>query len=116
MKWYIKVLTNYFQFNGRARRTEYWMFTLFSFIIALLLSFVQSFLNLGELLTWIYSLFVFIPSLAVGVRRLHDTGKSGWWILINLIPIIGAIIFIIFACMDSDYGDNEYGPNPKFRD
>ena len=108
MRWYIEVLKKYAVFEGRARRTEYWMFTLVNIIITLVLAA----LSFGTLES-IYGLLVFIPSLAVSVRRLHDTGRSGWWLLIGLIPLLGALVLIYFFILDSQPGDNQYGPNPK---
>jgi uncharacterized membrane protein YhaH (DUF805 family) len=113
LEWYLKVLKNYVGFQGRARRKEYWMFVLFSAIISIVLSIIDAIANLSSVLSGIYSLAVFLPSLAVSVRRLHDTGRSGWWILIGLIPLIGAIILLVFTCQDSQEKDNKYGPNPK---
>ncbi|MGM0834836.1 MAG: DUF805 domain-containing protein [Bacillota bacterium] len=113
MQWYVKVLKNYVTFSGRARRKEYWMFALISALISLALTIVESVSDLSQILTGIYSLFIFLPSLAVSIRRLHDTGKSGWWFLIVLIPIVGAIILLVFMCLDSEEGMNKYGPNPK---
>jgi len=115
MNYYLSVLKNYAQFSGRARRKEYWMFALVSGIIFVVLEILGSFVNgqTGAIIVGIYSLLVLIPSLAVSVRRLHDIGKSGWWILIALIPFIGAIVLLIFAVMDSQPGQNQYGPNPK---
>lgn len=113
MDWYFKVLQNYVGFQGRARRKEYWTFVLYSFIISLVLGILQAVLHMREFLTSIYSLAVLLPSLAVGVRRLHDTGRSGFWLLIGLIPIIGSIILLVFMCFDSDAGDNKYGSSPK---
>ncbi|KRE92366.1 hypothetical protein ASG89_33210 [Paenibacillus sp. Soil766] len=113
MEWYLKVLTNYVGFSGRARRKEYWMFVLFNIIISIGLAIVESIIGVDKFLSGIYSLAVLLPSLAVAFRRLHDTGKSGWWLLISLIPLIGSIILLIFFCQDSDDNDNQYGPNPK---
>ncbi|WP_458414837.1 DUF805 domain-containing protein [Schinkia sp. CFF1] len=113
MEWYLKVIKNYVGFQGRARRKEYWMFTLFNFIFAVVIGIVEGIFDLPEFLSAIYTLAVFLPSLAVGIRRLHDTGRSGWWLLISLIPLIGAIVLIVFMCEDSKEGDNQYGPNPK---
>ncbi|MFC5451064.1 DUF805 domain-containing protein [Paenibacillus aestuarii] len=113
MEWYLKVLQNYVGFSGRARRKEYWMFTLFSAIIGIVLTILELVVGLRSVLTGIYSLAVLLPSLAVTFRRLHDTGRSGWWILIGLIPIVGSIILLVFSCLDSDSHDNQYGPNPK---
>ena len=130
MNWYFIALRKYAVFNGRARRKEYWYFVLFNIIIHLF--FVLLFLKLGGidvllestfeeegnndpiLIFWrIYSLLTLLPGVAVSVRRLHDANKSGWWILIGLVPLIGAIVLIVFFCMDSDSGENRYGPNPK---
>jgi uncharacterized membrane protein YhaH (DUF805 family) len=113
MQWYVKVLQNYAGFQGRARRTEYWMFVLFNIIISLVLSILQSIVHIKPLLTGLYSLAILVPSLAVGARRLHDTGKSGWWQLISLIPLIGSIILLVFMCFDSQENENQYGPDPK---
>ena len=119
MNWYLEVLKKYAVFSGRARRKEYWFFVLFNLIISLVLTFIDSGLGtLNEetgygLLSGVYSLAVLIPSLAVAVRRLHDTGRTGWWLLIGLIPLIGLIVLLIFFVQDSKPGDNEYGPNPK---
>lgn len=113
MEWYLKVLKNYVGFEGRARRTEYWMFILFNFIASLILGFIGGFIGLDSILAYIYSLAVMLPSLAVAVRRLHDTGRSGWMILLSLIPLVGAIVLIVFMCQDSQPGDNKYGSNPK---
>lgn len=113
MEWYLKVLKNYVGFSGRARRKEYWMFALFSFIVSLILTIVEKLIGLDSVLSGLYSLAVLLPSLAVGARRLHDIGKSGWWLLIGLIPLIGAIVLIVFFCQDSQ-DDNQYGANPKY--
>lgn len=113
MEWYLKVLKSYAVFQGRARRKEYWMFVLINVIISIILSVIESAAGLSTYISGIYSLLILIPSIAVTVRRLHDTGRSGWWILIGLIPLIGSIILIIFNCQDSQAKDNKYGPNPK---
>ncbi|WP_109078425.1 DUF805 domain-containing protein [Aggregatibacter kilianii] len=119
MNWYLHVLKNYVTFNGRARRKEYWMFCLFSFIVSIILGVIDlvlglysSTLNMG-ILGGIYSLVVFLPGLAVSVRRLHDTDRSGWWILLCFIPIIGVIVVLVFMCFDSQPGTNRFGDNPK---
>jgi uncharacterized membrane protein YhaH (DUF805 family) len=118
MNWYIEVLKKYAVFSGRARRKEYWMFVLISTIISIVLSALDAALGLTRMggvgpLDGIYSLAVLIPSIAVSIRRLHDTNRSGWWLLINMIPVIGWIIYFVFLVSDSDPGTNEYGPNPK---
>lgn len=113
MNWYLKVLRQYADFSGRARRTEYWMFVLFNFIFGVVAAILDASIGSWGLLSLFYGLAVLIPGLAVVVRRLHDTGKSGWMILISLIPIIGAIWLFVLMVLDSDPGDNQYGPNPK---
>jgi uncharacterized membrane protein YhaH (DUF805 family) len=105
------VLTQYVGFTGRARRSEYWYFALFGILVSIVLSFLQLATNTSWITT-IVGLALFLPSLAVSVRRLHDTGRSGWWILIGLIPLIGTIVLIVFYVQDSQ-GDNQYGPSPK---
>jgi uncharacterized membrane protein YhaH (DUF805 family) len=118
------VFSNYANFNGRSRRSEYWWFFLFSFIISIILQYIDTgghpfsleddaaVFQLGTLGT-IYSLATLLPGLGVAVRRLHDVGKSGWFLFIVLIPFIGAIWLIVLFCTDSEPDDNEYGPNPK---
>ncbi|HWQ71876.1 MAG TPA: DUF805 domain-containing protein [Desulfitobacteriaceae bacterium] len=110
------VLRKYVVFEGRARRKEYWMFVLFNLIFMTAAYLLDSILsgNMGYgLIYTIYSLAVLLPGLAVSVRRLHDIGKSGWFILISLIPIIGCIWLLILMCQDGNAGDNKYGPDPK---
>ena len=105
-------MKQYVDFSGRARRKEYWMFALMNAIIAAALIIIDAGLG-DEVLQSVYSLVVFLPSLAVGVRRMHDIGKSGWWLLIGLIPLIGSIWLIVLACQDSEPGANRWGANPK---
>ena len=112
MNWYMAALKKYVEFGGRARRTEYWMFTLFTFLISIALSLVDMVLGTIFLGT-LFGLAMFLPALAVTVRRLHDTGRGGLWILIGFVPVIGVIVLIIFMVQDSKPGANEYGPNPK---
>ncbi len=126
MKWYVHVIKNGFNFSGRARRKEYWMFILFNFLfsaVALSLDTALGFnyesqLEDGTKLPYgyIYSLYTFcmiIPSLAVTVRRLHDVNKSGWYILMSLIPLVGGILVFIKLVTEGDRGENPHGPNPK---
>ena len=128
MKWYLKVVRdNYANFTGRARRKEYWMFALFNFIFAVVAMIVDNILGstfkFGEGYAqmslpygWIYILYllgVIIPAFAVFVRRLHDVGKSGWWFLLVLLPIVGAVWLFVLVCTDGNPGDNIYGPSPK---
>ncbi len=119
MSWYIEAFKKYAVFSGRSRRKEYWYFVLFNVIAAVVLSLIDMLLgtfssssNIG-LLSGIYSLAVIIPTLALSVRRLHDTDRSGWWILIGLVPLIGSIVLLVFYVMDSTPGQNRFGPNPK---
>lgn len=119
MNWYLEVLKKYAVFNGRARRKEYWFFALFNIIISIVLAVIDgvtgSFspeVGMG-LLGGIYTLAVLIPSIAVSVRRLHDTDRSGWWLLIALVPLIGAIVLLVFMVQDSKAGQNQHGANPK---
>jgi uncharacterized membrane protein YhaH (DUF805 family) len=114
MNWFIEVVTKkYAAFSGRARRTEYWMFVLFFILIAIGLGIVDALIGTGGILYGIFALGLLVPSIAVCIRRLHDTGRSGWWILISFVPLVGGIVLLVFMCMDSTPGANEYGPNPK---
>ena len=115
-EYFLDVITNHFaDFNGRARRKEYWMFFLCNFVVSLVLGIVMGLISetAANVVNILYSLVLLLPGLSIGVRRLHDTGKSGWFLLLGLIPIVGAIILIVFFCTDSQPGSNEYGPNPK---
>ncbi|MGR5114365.1 DUF805 domain-containing protein [Photobacterium damselae subsp. damselae] len=122
MQWYLKVLRNYFGFKGRARRKEYWYFFLFNTIIAIVLSIADLVFKTEVtaqgtgMISSIYSLLILIPSIAVGVRRLHDLDKSGWWMLIGIIPLIGAIVLIYFFVQDGQASSNRFGPDPKNND
>jgi uncharacterized membrane protein YhaH (DUF805 family) len=118
MNWYVEVLKKYAVFEGRARRSEYWFFFLFNFLISLGISIVVGVLSSAagvdlSFLSFVYALAVLIPSIAVAVRRLHDTDRSGWWILISLIPCVGTIILLVFLVQDSTPGPNRFGANPK---
>ena len=137
MEWYLKCLRQYADFSGRARRKEYWMFILFNAIISFVLGFIDGVLVLN-VLSYIYALVIFIPSLAVSVRRLHDIGRCGWWYLLPMVPFIGlsallafgsftssaaiilglaalgtGILMLVWFCTDSEGGSNKWGPNPK---
>jgi len=129
-RYFIDTLKNrYAAFKGRATRSEYWYFVLYSIIIAIILAFVDAMVVnplLGiqpgpegsdtSVISTIFSLAILIPSVALGIRRLHDIGKSGWWILLGIIPIvnfIGALVLIYFCTRDSQPGENQYGQNPK---
>jgi uncharacterized membrane protein YhaH (DUF805 family) len=115
MQWYLKVLRQYVDFEGRARRTEYWMYILVTVGIAIVLAVLDSLLfgTSSRVLGLIYALATLLPSLGVTVRRLHDTSRSGWWVLISAIPLIGAIVLIVFLATEGTRGPNAYGPDPK---
>lgn len=110
--YYTGVLKNYAGFEGRARRAEFWQYALVNFVIAVVLAILGAVINFPYLVV-LYYLGVLVPSLAVCVRRLHDTSKSGWWVFISFVPFVGGIILLVFTCMDSIPGANQFGPNPK---
>lgn len=108
----------YAQFNGRSRRKEYWSYVLVLGVVSMVLDLIGrlsgslSVMSTISTIIGIIGLATLVPSIAVTIRRLHDTGRSGWFILISLIPLVGGIILLIFLCTDSK-PDNQYGPNPK---
>ena len=106
------VLSKYATFTGRARRSEFWWFALFSVIVQVVVDIIDNVVG-NSILGIIVGLAFILPSLAVAARRLHDTGRSGWWLLLIIIPLIGAIVLIVFECQDSQPGDNVHGPSPK---
>lgn len=122
MNWYLKVIKQYADFNGRARRKEYWMFFLFNVLVGVVLGI---FSGIGKamdsnvisiffsVISYIYSLAVLVPVIAVGVRRLHDINKSGMYLLICFIPIVGAIVLLVWFIKEGDKGSNQYGTDPK---
>jgi len=143
MHYYFDVLKRYWDFDGRATRKEFWMFVLISFIITIILSIIDGVAGLSivvhewapiagdaakgaapiqiapveiGILYTIYTLAIFLPALGVAVRRLHDTGRSGWWWLINFVCCIGGITLIVFYCLPGTQGDNKYGPDPLAKD
>jgi uncharacterized membrane protein YhaH (DUF805 family) len=119
MNWYLEALRKFATFSGRARRSEYWYFTLFNLIIEIVLAVIDMATGLYSqgtgvgVLSGIFGIAMILPSIAVGIRRLHDTNRSGWWLLIGVIPLLGAIVLLIFMVLDSDAGENRFGPNPK---
>ena len=118
MNWYIEVLKKYAVFGGRARRKEYWIFSLIHIIVCFVLTFIESQLGLLKdegpgVIGGLYILATLIPNIAVSIRRVHDVGKSGWWLLILFVPFIGGILLLYYLVKDSDPGQNQYGPNPK---
>jgi uncharacterized membrane protein YhaH (DUF805 family) len=120
MAWFLLAWTRAAEFSGRSRRKEYWMFQLFNTLIFFALAGMGLLIgrndpkNLLVPLLMGYSLLSFIPALSCTVRRLHDTGRSGWWYFIGFIPLIGGIVLFVFTVLDSEPGNNLYGPNPKF--
>ncbi len=124
IEYYKLALSKYAEFTGRSRRSEYWYFVLGNLLVYLALAAVGGLLGAlvggGEVamylmfgLIGLFGLAIFVPSLAVAIRRLHDTGRSGWWYLIVLVPYVGGIVLIVFMCLDSQPGGNKWGPNPK---
>ena len=119
MNWYLTAFRKYAVFSGRSRRREYWFWVLFNIIVVAALASLDVMLSsalLGSpltLLSAVYGLASLIPGLAVSVRRLHDTGHSAWALFLGLIPLVGAIILLVWDLTDSQPGDNRYGPNPK---
>lgn len=133
MEWMILPLRRYAQFSGRARPKEYWMYVLFLILCGIAICIIETMLGLGVSNQWAYHrgwmmgagayhsggpllglfwLATLIPSIAVAVRRLHDTGRSGWWLLIGLIPLIGAIVLLVFMIQSGTRGPNRFGPDP----
>lgn len=119
MSWFIEALKKYAVFSGRSRRKEYWYFVLFVVIISVVLSIIDASIGTysrssgAGLLSGLFSLAVLIPSIAVSVRRLHDIDRTGWWVLISLVPLVGWIVLLVFHVQDSTPGSNRYGPNLK---
>ncbi|WP_329020181.1 DUF805 domain-containing protein [Streptomyces sp. NBC_00690] len=113
MNYYLDVVKQYAVFSGRARRKEYWMFFLINFVISIVLSIIEAVAGISPFLSLIYGLAILLPSIGVGIRRLHDTDRSGWWLLIALVPLVGFIILLVFNCLEGQRHDNKYGPDPK---
>ena len=112
MSWYIQAIKNYCNFSGRARRKEYWMFALISAVIASVLGIVDGIIGIN-IFTSLYSLFIVIPELSLSFRRLHDIDKSAWWLLIVFVPVVGAIVLLLFSLKPGTIGANNYGDDPK---
>jgi uncharacterized membrane protein YhaH (DUF805 family) len=114
MSWFVKCLQNYVTFSGRARRKEFWMFYLFYTIFGLVICFIQGLAGMEDpMLLGIYVLAMCLPAISVLVRRLHDIDKSGWWVWIAYVPVVGGIILLVFECMEGTKGTNRFGPDPK---
>lgn len=120
MTWFVTALKRYADFSGRSRRKEYWMFVLFAFVISLGLGFIDGVIGTYDeaagvgLLSGLFTLGVFVPSLSVTARRLHDIEKSGWLQLLFLIPLVGWILWLVWMTRESNGGANQYGPDPKY--
>lgn len=118
MKWYLQAFRKYAVFEGRAARREFWMFFLVNLIVQFIVAFMDSTTNsvIGNdvgILGILYTLAVFLPYLSLTVRRLHDTGRSGLWVLIVLVPLIGLVVLLVLLALDGQPGENAHGPNPK---
>jgi uncharacterized membrane protein YhaH (DUF805 family) len=119
MNWYFEVFKKYAVFQGRAGRKEYWFFVLFNIIVSTALAFLDRITGTFVadagfgILSAIYTLAVILPGIAVSVRRLHDTGRSGWWFLVTIVPILGFFVFLYFMVLDSDPGANKFGASPN---
>jgi uncharacterized membrane protein YhaH (DUF805 family) len=116
MDFYIGVLKKFKVFTGRSDRREFWMFVLYNFIVGFVLGILSSIPALGwifRIVSVLFTLAIIVPGIAVGIRRLHDTNRSGWFLLLSLIPLVGAIILIVFCVQEGTPGENKYGANPK---
>jgi uncharacterized membrane protein YhaH (DUF805 family) len=119
MNWYLEALRKYATFTGRARRKEFWFFQLFVLLIVMVLSLADRMLGMLDdetgfgPLSGLFSLAMFIPSLAVSVRRLHDTDRTGWWALLYFVPLLGFLVLLVFFILDGTRGTNRFGEDPK---
>ena len=114
MNWYIEAWKKYAVFGGRSGRQEYWYFVLFHVLVYVLLSIIAGILGkIGAGLLSLYTVAVFLPGLAATIRRLHDTNRSGWWILISLVPFVGGIVLLVFLTQESHAVENQYGSRPQ---
>ena len=121
MSWYVEAIKKFGTFSGRARRKEYWMFFLVNVVIEIVIGIISGILGsiskdliiVGTIITGLYGLFIFVPALACVVRRLHDVNKSGAWIFISLVPIVGAIWLLVLLCTEGTRGANNFGEDPK---
>ena len=119
MSWFLMALSKYATFSGRSQRSEFWFFLLSYVLLFVGLAIIDGMLGFFDeeedigLLSSLFAVAMFVPSLAVSVRRLHDTGRFGWWVLVAFVPVVGSIVMLLFAAEDSQPGANAYGPNPK---
>jgi uncharacterized membrane protein YhaH (DUF805 family) len=111
MDWYLAILQQFTVFTGRTSRREYWMFVLVNIVIWIVLSIFTGFIGIRGIVSLLYSIAMFVFGLAIAVRRLHDTGRSGWWLLLGLVPVVN-LVLIIFAALPGNPGENQYGPAP----
>ncbi|MCM2679883.1 DUF805 domain-containing protein [Echinimonas agarilytica] len=112
MDYFVDALRKFAVFSGRERRKSYWMFVLFYLIFYIVAALIDQMIG-GMTISTIFTLLLLVPSISISARRLHDTGRTGWWQLIGLIPLVGMLVLIFFYCQDSDDGANDYGANPK---
>lgn len=119
MNYFVECMKKYATFSGRARRKEYWIFCVCYVAIIFIAAIVDGMMSgsnpkdMSSIMTSLASLALFLPSLAVSVRRLHDTDRSGWWVLVNFIPLIGQLVWFVFVCLEGTKGDNRFGEDPK---
>ena len=114
MNFYLDAWKKYANFGGRSRRKEFWIFALVNMVISWALAFITGSLGVvGTIVIYGFSLAIFVPGIAVSIRRMHDIGKSGWWLCVNFVPVIGSLWFIMLAAKDSQEGDNQWGAYPK---
>lgn len=123
MEWMLLPLKRYADFSGRSRRKEYWMFALGVFLAIIVAAILDGVLGMSGMIAGVYGplmtivfLGVLIPSLACQVRRFHDQGKSGWFVLLGFIPFVGGLIVLVFMCLEGTHGSNQYGADPKGSD
>lgn len=120
MDWMLLPLRRYADFSGRSRRKEYWMFVLGAFLAAIVAGMIDGLLGMNTMIGGVYGpltlllfLAIIVPGIAVQVRRFHDQDKSGWFVLLGLIPLIGGIVVLVFMCLDGTRGPNRFGADPK---
>ena len=119
MEWFVEAMRKYAVFKGRARRKEYWWFLLVYILVSVVLTVLDGIIGQYDaqsgmgLLSGLFALGTFLPALAVAVRRLHDTDRSGWWVLITLVPLVGLLVFVFFMARSGTAGDNRFGTDPK---
>lgn len=120
MNWYLAVLKDYAKFDGRAGRREYWMFFLINLVIAIVLGLIDGALGTIDMMFGglglfgtLYLLAILLPGIGVTIRRLHDTGRVGWWMLVGFIPLVGGIILLVLMALAGNEGENAYGPEPR---